>query len=106
GAAGDRPVRRTRTATDGSASQPEAAAAPRRASASRTEGAAAPRRARSAADGSASQTEAAAAPRRTRSASDGSASRPETAGRPAEPADKPRPRSSDAPWHHARPAFE
>ncbi|MEW2035417.1 NADH-quinone oxidoreductase subunit C [Streptomyces roseifaciens] len=113
-AAGDRPVRRTRTTAEGSATQPEttAAATPRRArtaaegSASQAETAAAatPRRTRSAADGSASQTEP-AAPRRARSASDGSASQQE-AGRPAEPAEKPRPRSSDAPWHHARPAFD
>ncbi|MEH6376690.1 hypothetical protein V7793_20515, partial [Streptomyces sp. KLMMK] len=46
-----------------------------------------------------------AAPRRARSASDGSASQAE-AGRPADTAEKPSPRSSDAPWHHARPAFE
>ncbi|MFI8831071.1 NADH-quinone oxidoreductase subunit C [Streptomyces afghaniensis] len=70
-----------------------------------------PRRARSASDGSASQQaqpDAAAGPRRARSASEGSGSqradsgpgdsRPGRAARP--------PRSSDAPWHHARPAFE
>ncbi|MEU1815543.1 NADH-quinone oxidoreductase subunit C [Streptomyces roseifaciens] len=121
-AAGDRPVRRARTAAEGSASQPEAPAAPRRTrsaadgSASQAETPAprgsasqqgaepAPRRTRTAADGSASQAEP-AAPRRARSASDGSASQAE-AGRPADTAEKPRPRSSDAPWHHARPAFE
>ncbi|MFD8210397.1 NADH-quinone oxidoreductase subunit C [Streptomyces sp. NPDC059695] len=116
-AAGDRPVRRTRTATEGSASQtaPEPGAAPAR-------------RARSASEGSASQaapeaegaTEAPASParppRRSRSASDGSASQaapadgqaaPETdAPAPRASAATPRTRSSDAPWHHARPAFE
>ncbi|MEU8550877.1 NADH-quinone oxidoreductase subunit C [Streptomyces roseoverticillatus] len=148
-AAGDRPVRRTRSVTEGSASQPEAAAPPRRAdgsagqaegaaparrarsasdgSASQVEGAAPPRRARSASDGSASQVEGAAPARRTRSASDGSASQaaegaaPAPARRTRSAADgsagqagEPAPRrtrpaaagSSDAPWHHARPAFE
>ncbi|MEU5445882.1 NADH-quinone oxidoreductase subunit C [Streptomyces griseofuscus] len=79
-AAGDRPVRRTRTAAEGSAGQPSAteAAAPVR-----------PRRTRSASEGSASQTaeESAAGapvrPRRTRSASEGSAS--QVAGEPKEP---------------------
>ncbi|MFF8607671.1 NADH-quinone oxidoreductase subunit C [Streptomyces sp. NPDC015346] len=42
-------------------------------------------------------------PRRSRSAADGSASQ---AGPPAGPVRSPRTRSSDAPWHHARPAFE
>ncbi|WP_225803600.1 NADH-quinone oxidoreductase subunit C [Streptomyces sp. NK15101] len=137
-AAGDRPVRRTRTATEGSASQAEPAAPVRR-SRSASEGSAsqaaaepgAPvRRSRSAAEGSASQAAAAAAepdaapdapaarpPRRSRSAADGSASQtaPETGGRtapdttgpaPSAAAAAPRTRSSDAPWHHARPAFD
>ncbi|MFD6074989.1 NADH-quinone oxidoreductase subunit C [Streptomyces hydrogenans] len=144
GAAADRP-RRTRTTTEGSATQPTtespavpdtgAAPAPRRTrsasegSASQTApavpespaapdaGAApAPRRTRSASEGSASQT-APAAPRRTRSASQGSASqqpeRPATPERaepagdtPAAASPPPRTRSSDAPWHHARPAFD
>ncbi|WP_217245533.1 NADH-quinone oxidoreductase subunit C [Streptomyces sp. AC602_WCS936] len=138
---GDRPVRRSRTAAEGSASQ----------------GAPAPRRARSASGGSASQRTGApeaepttetdssagtgpaasgptARPRRARTASEGSASqRPASDARPSEadsdtqtpgpaagddtgtspvpeaPAPKPpapvTPRSSDAPWHHARPAF-
>ncbi|MGW7286914.1 NADH-quinone oxidoreductase subunit C [Streptomyces sp. NPDC054847] len=127
-AAGERPARRTRSASEGSASQGETPAA-------------APRRSRSASEGSASQGETpAAAPRRSRSASEGSASQagtrttppagetkahepstaPEASGapgasgaaekaRPAGPAEAvapPRSRSSDAPWHHARPAFE
>ncbi|MGI5356800.1 NADH-quinone oxidoreductase subunit C [Streptomyces sp. CA-252508] len=87
-AAGDRPVRRARTAGEGSASQqaPEATAPQ----------AAGPRRARSASEGSASQAAAPATP----------------AGRPAEPApDTPptpprRPRSADAPWNNPRPAFD
>ncbi|PAU50151.1 NADH-quinone oxidoreductase subunit C, partial [Streptomyces albireticuli] len=84
--AGDRPVRRARTAGEGSASQAEAA--PRRTrsvsegSASQAEEATAPaRRARTAGEGSASQGEA--APRRTRSVSDGSASQAEEATAPA-----------------------
>ncbi|MFF5425837.1 MULTISPECIES: NADH-quinone oxidoreductase subunit C [unclassified Streptomyces] len=98
----DRPVRRTRTATEGSASQSAEAAPPRRArsasegSASQAAEAAPPRRTRSASEGSAGQS----APRRTRSASEGSASQA------AEAAPPRRTRSADAPWHHARPAFD
>ncbi|WP_414168718.1 NADH-quinone oxidoreductase subunit C [Streptoverticillium reticulum] len=107
-AEGAAPVRRARSAGEGSASQ--AAAPARRArsasegSASQaTEGAAAPaRRARSASEGSASQAAAAPA-RRTRSAADGSASQQPTT---AEPRPATRPQASDAPWHHARPAFD
>ncbi|MFJ6420596.1 NADH-quinone oxidoreductase subunit C [Streptomyces hydrogenans] len=104
--------RRTRSASDGSASQavPESPATPDAGAAP------APRRTRSASEGSASQT-APAAPRRTRSASQGSASqqpeRPATPERaepagdtPAAASPPPRTRSSDAPWHHARPAFD
>ncbi|MEU2080188.1 NADH-quinone oxidoreductase subunit C, partial [Streptomyces sp. NPDC013489] len=97
-AAGDRPARRARSVTEGSATQPEAPAA-----------GTPPRRARSVSEGSASQaasspetpgapeptdTPAASArpPRRTRSAADGSASQaassPETPGAP-EPTDTP-----------------
>ena len=90
---------------------------------------AAPRRARSASEGSASQQGTGAAPpRRSRSASDGSASQQAPAPAPAEepesapeadPSQGPAstregsttepptaPRSTDAPWHNARPAFE
>ncbi|GHI18831.1 dehydrogenase [Streptomyces hydrogenans] len=104
--------RRTRSASDGSATQPppESPAAPDAGAAP------APRRTRSASEGSASQT-APAAPRRTRSASQGSASQqperpatPEgaepTGDTPAAASPPPRTRSSDAPWHHARPAFD
>ncbi|MFI7354489.1 NADH-quinone oxidoreductase subunit C [Streptomyces avidinii] len=105
------PVRRTRSVTEGSATQPPdtqppaettAEAAPRP-----------PRRTRSVSEGSASQAPPADAateapgeaaprpPRRTRSVSEGSASQ-------APPAEAPRPapRSSDAPWHDPKPAFE
>ncbi|MFI0823777.1 NADH-quinone oxidoreductase subunit C [Streptomyces roseolus] len=109
-----RPPRRTRSASEGSASQ-QAATPPE-------PGTAPPRRTRSAADGSASQAapatpdapeapaapETPAAPRRTRSASQGSASRqtPEAGEAPAAASPPPRTRSSDAPWHHAVPAFD
>ncbi|MFI6205501.1 NADH-quinone oxidoreductase subunit C [Streptomyces sp. NPDC051041] len=89
--------RRARSASEGSASQRAGAGAP-----------AGPRRARSAAEGSASRrsapgegtpsdgTGAGAAARRTTS--------PGAAGRPAKPPVVPH--SPDAPWHHARPAFD
>ncbi|MFH8259738.1 NADH-quinone oxidoreductase subunit C [Streptomyces roseolus] len=106
-----RPPRRTRSASEGSASQ-QAATPPE-------PGTAPPRRTRSAADGSASQAapatpdapeapETPAAPRRTRSASQGSASRqtPAAGVAPAAASPPPRTRSSDAPWHHAVPAFD
>ncbi|CAL9453999.1 NAD(P)H-quinone oxidoreductase subunit J, chloroplastic [Streptomyces sp. enrichment culture] len=131
-AAGDRPVRRTRTAAEGSASQASPAATP-----AEPPSAPAPRRARSASEGSASQraTEPPGrpgGPRRARSAFEGSASQratspgaaaPDgaaadpraaasdgTAPPPATPkagttAPRTTPRSPDAPWHHARPAF-
>jgi NADH:ubiquinone oxidoreductase subunit C len=90
---------------------------------------AAPRRARSASEGSASQQGTGATPpRRSRSASDGSASQQAPTPAPAvepesapatEPSQGPAsaregsttqpptaPRSTDAPWHNARPAFE
>ncbi|GHG23806.1 dehydrogenase [Streptomyces albogriseolus] len=100
--------RRSRSASEGSASQQADVPA---------------RRSRSASEGSASQREGApgtGGPRRARSASEGSASRrvgqDQAAGADdtaAAPAEEPRdrkppaaPRSPDAPWHHARPAFE
>ncbi|MFD6706932.1 NADH-quinone oxidoreductase subunit C [Streptomyces roseolus] len=104
----DAPARRARTTADGSASGP----APE-------PGTAPARRTRSAAEGSASQAapatpdapeapETPAAPRRTRSASQGSASRqtPAAGEAPAAASPPPRTRSSDAPWHHAVPAFD
>ncbi|MER6198146.1 NADH-quinone oxidoreductase subunit C [Streptomyces sp. NPDC001586] len=79
-----------------------------------------PRRTRSASDGSASQaptapepgeTPAAEAPearptRRTRSATEGSASQTPEAQQPAPAPRRVAPRSSDAPWHDPKPAFE
>ncbi|MFE5163129.1 NADH-quinone oxidoreductase subunit C [Streptomyces sp. NPDC056697] len=122
-AAGERPARRTRTATAGSASQRPAGAEPT--ADAPTPAAERPtRRSRSVTEGSASQRPTDAEPtpeaqppaperpaRRSRSVSEGSASQrpagaeptadtqPPAAERPA-----PRTRSSDAPWHHARPA--
>ncbi|MFE2360950.1 NADH-quinone oxidoreductase subunit C [Streptomyces virginiae] len=112
-----RPPRRTRSVTEGSASQAAQAAAPD-AAAPETPGTEAaarpPRRTRSVTEGSASQaaapetpgTEAAARPpRRTRSAADGSASQAADGSEAAAPR-RPAPRSSDAPWHDPKPAFE
>ncbi|MEU0456251.1 hypothetical protein ABZ322_25330 [Streptomyces sp. NPDC006129] len=82
-----------------------------------------PRRARSASEGSASQRtrpDSPAGPRRARSASEGSASQRGASDqgdsdsdngsdgrRDSQSVGAPRtPRSSDAPWHHARPAFD
>ncbi|BCL22353.1 NADH-quinone oxidoreductase subunit C [Streptomyces tuirus] len=114
--------RRTRSVSEGSASQVAAGAETPAGGAGASAG---PRRTRSAAEGSASQSTpggstppASADPRRNRSASQGSAS--EQRGGPASqvpgsasPATSPeavRPGStsptSDAPWHHARPAFD
>ncbi|MFJ8951834.1 NADH-quinone oxidoreductase subunit C [Streptomyces sp. NPDC102381] len=107
-AAGERPARRTRSASQGSASQAaapagEASEAPKAPDASKTpeapESPEAPeasprpvRRSRSASQGSASQRE---------TPTDPPAQSPEPAPEPA-----PKPRSSDAPWHHAKPAFD
>ncbi|EPH44898.1 NADH-quinone oxidoreductase subunit C [Streptomyces aurantiacus] len=103
--AGERPARRTRTAGEGSASQAPGQA-PSQAPGQSADQPATPeattpvRRARSASQGSASQrTEPASTP----------PSPPVTEPTPApEPEAKPQPgpRSADAPWHHARPAFE
>ncbi|MEV7285514.1 NADH-quinone oxidoreductase subunit C [Streptomyces sp. NPDC093252] len=96
-AAGDRPVRRSRTASEGSASQQPAT----------------PRRARTASEGSATQR---ARPPEPTEATEGTraAETSETPGEAqkttAPPSDETRPptppRSPDAPWHHARPAHE
>jgi NADH:ubiquinone oxidoreductase subunit C len=89
--------RRMRSASEGSASQ----------RAGGVSGTAGPRRMRSASEGSASQraggVSGTAGPRRMRSASEGSASQRAAAAQP--PASR-APRSPDAPWHHARPAFD
>ncbi|UJB42637.1 NADH-quinone oxidoreductase subunit C [Streptomyces sp. A1-5] len=124
GAAGERPARRTRSASAGSASQQAAATEAPTTEAPTTEaptteaaaGAPAerparaarpdrpPRRNRSVSQGSASQ-QAAAAPEPTAppdaAPKDAAAEGTPAARRPAAP-----PRSADAPWHHARPAFE
>ncbi|MEU9672205.1 NADH-quinone oxidoreductase subunit C [Streptomyces parvus] len=111
--------RRSRSASQGSASQQPGADGP-------AETPPAPaRRSRSASQGSASQrpepdgpgTTPARPARRSRSASEGSASqRPETGASPEGPATSeapvglpsrpPRVRSTDAPWHDAQPAFD
>ncbi|MET9081435.1 NADH-quinone oxidoreductase subunit C [Streptomyces sp. NPDC004237] len=120
------PARRARSASEGSATQRTAPG---------DQPPAAPRRARSAGEGSASQREASPAeetapqeeppaaprgPRRARTASGGSASQraqetaptapPTEPATPATPQGTPAgpsaPRGSDAPWHHARPAFD
>jgi NADH:ubiquinone oxidoreductase subunit C len=115
---GERPPRRTRTASQGSASQAPGAptetppARPARpAPAEDTAPARTPRRARSAGEGSASQ-------RPTPAETTGPTRRDETgateatkATGPTGPSEAtqgtaPAPRGSDAPWHHARPAFE
>ncbi|MEU5522535.1 NADH-quinone oxidoreductase subunit C [Streptomyces sp. NPDC047860] len=111
------PPRRSRTAAEGSVSQ-SAEARPEREA--RPEPGAGPRRrARSASEGSASQrSDTPAAPRRARTASEGSASQraaadeaAATGGEPAPAEGRPdrkppvTPRSTDAPWHHARPAY-
>ncbi|MFE2808965.1 NADH-quinone oxidoreductase subunit C [Streptomyces nigra] len=97
------PARRARSASEGSASQRTPAT---------------PRRSRSASEGSASQRPAPEAPTPTAPApeGEGEASAPATPddgpvpGTPAPDAAAPgaprAPRSPDAPWHHARPAFE
>ncbi|MFB6676556.1 NADH-quinone oxidoreductase subunit C, partial [Streptomyces sp. NPDC056390] len=106
-AAGDRPVRRTRTAGEGSASQ----AAPAGTDAA---AAAPPRRSRSASQGSASQTpttpeapatpespaapESPAGPKKAAAPETPAAPKPDTAGKSGA--------TGDAPWHHARPAFD
>ncbi|MFF1744424.1 NADH-quinone oxidoreductase subunit C [Streptomyces mirabilis] len=94
GAQAPTPPRRARSAGQGSASQQtEASAADEQA----------PSTAAPAAPGTAEPTPP-AGPRRARSASQGSATqRTQATEQPPAPA---APRSSDAPWHHARPAFD
>ncbi|MDP9608250.1 NADH-quinone oxidoreductase subunit C [Streptomyces demainii] len=125
---GERPVRRSRSASGGSASQRAAAGAEAGPEASAPVGERPVRRSRSASGGSASQRAAAGAeagpeasapttdratepepsapaPTSERAPAPESAPAPahaERAERPRRPA--PRTRSSDAPWHHARPA--
>ncbi|WP_393059880.1 NADH-quinone oxidoreductase subunit C [Streptomyces sp. LN549] len=103
--AGDRPARRTRSVSDGSAGQqPPTTSTP-----DTTPDTSAPATAPPEATGTGTGTESASRPtpaRRTRSASQGSASQ-ERPGTPAAPSEAPTPApASDAPWHDARPAFD
>ncbi|WP_078966112.1 NADH-quinone oxidoreductase subunit C [Streptomyces sp. WM6378] len=117
-AAGDRPVRRARSVSEGSASQTtpgaaEAAKTPDAAEAAKTPDAAEAAPTPEAPETAAAPQAPAVRPRRTRSASEGSASQAtpdaapptETPAGPDAPA-PPRTRSSDAPWHNPKPAFD
>ncbi|WKD33176.1 NADH-quinone oxidoreductase subunit C [Streptomyces xanthophaeus] len=113
-----RPPRRTRSVSEGSASQSAPAGATAEATGATGETAPRPpRRTRSVADGSASQTPA-AAPTPTEAPAPDSAptaapapdetaagAAPDTGEAAAAPR-RPAPRSSDAPWHDPKPAFE
>ncbi|MFE5534330.1 NADH-quinone oxidoreductase subunit C [Streptomyces sp. NPDC056492] len=106
-AAPPRPARRTRSVSEGSASQaatpaePGAEAAPPRPA----------RRTRSVTEGSASQAVPPAEPEAEAEGGQGEGGRGETApsqairGRTVAPGRRPAPRSADAPWHNAQPAF-
>ncbi|MFI9026708.1 NADH-quinone oxidoreductase subunit C [Streptomyces sp. NPDC053560] len=104
GAAGERPARRTRSASAGSASQ-QAAAATEKPESKGVE----PPKDTEAPKAAEAAKEAAADPARTPEAGASEAGAP-GAGAPetgtAASAPRTAPRSSDAPWHHARPAFE
>ncbi|MFG3367744.1 NADH-quinone oxidoreductase subunit C [Streptomyces sp. NPDC048156] len=109
-AAGDRPARRTRTAGEGSASQAGPAGSEGQAGQAGQAGpdaaaAAPPRRSRSASQGSASQTPgtpaAPAAP-----VTPEAPAVPETPTAPKPDAAGKSGATGDAPWHHARPAFD
>ncbi|MBC7267625.1 MAG: NADH-quinone oxidoreductase subunit C, partial [Streptomyces sp.] len=109
---GDRPARRTRTAAEGSATQTAGAqGAPERAgSRGASEAAGAQGAPAGAATEGAAGSGTPARPRRARSASEGSASQRtgqgEGQGAGQGEGQGAAPRSPDAPWHHARPAFE
>ncbi|MGW1815226.1 NADH-quinone oxidoreductase subunit C [Streptomyces sp. NPDC002125] len=119
GAAGDRPARRARSVSEGSAAQRSAAAPDAAPDASGVAPGARGTAPAPAPDASAGGAEAprAARPRRTRSASQGSASQtpgpttaPEAGAASDAGAEAPRAKgaagSADAPWHDARPAFD
>ncbi|GHH86006.1 NADH-quinone oxidoreductase subunit C [Streptomyces capitiformicae] len=100
-ATGERPPRRTRTAAEGSATQPPTSPEPTAPEAQPAPGEppARPERTRP------------AGPRRARTASGGSASQRATSAEAPASGDqaatpRPTPRTTDAPWHHARPAFD
>ncbi|MEU9999564.1 NADH-quinone oxidoreductase subunit C [Streptomyces sp. NPDC050848] len=105
GSAVERPARRARTAAGGSASQAPEVPTPetptRETPTPETPTPETPTPETPAPEA----TAPARPPRRSRSAADGSASQA-APGAEAESAPPPRPRSSDAPWHHARPAFD
>ncbi|QIP72062.1 NADH-quinone oxidoreductase subunit C [Streptomyces sp. VN1] len=113
-AAGDRPPHRTRTAAEGSATQTASGAgAPASGAGAPASGAETPAGGAGTPASGAGTPTGGAAPRRSRSASQGSASQRAAATPAASPADEAAaepspsaPRSSDAPWHHARPAFD
>ncbi|MBZ6288718.1 NADH-quinone oxidoreductase subunit C [Streptomyces olivaceus] len=113
-AAGDRPPRRTRTAAEGSATQTATGAgAPASGAGAPASGAETPAGGAGTPASGAGTPAGGPAPRRSRSASQGSASQRAAATPAASPADEAAaepspsaPRSSDAPWHHARPAFD
>ncbi|MFJ2896427.1 NADH-quinone oxidoreductase subunit C [Streptomyces sp. NPDC087218] len=118
-AAGDRPVRRSRSASEGSAGQRAATPAPEtpptETPAPETPAPeAAPEAGAPDAGAPGAGTARAARPRRNRSASQGSASQhrepspapDEPAPAPAKPGADTGTGTSDAPWHHARPAFD
>ncbi|MBZ6107346.1 NADH-quinone oxidoreductase subunit C [Streptomyces olivaceus] len=113
-AAGDRPPRRTRTAAEGSATQTTTGAgAPASGAGAPASGAETPAGGAGTPASGAGTPAGGAAPRRSRSASQGSASQRAAATPAASPPDEAAaepspsaPRSSDAPWHHARPAFD
>ncbi|MCX4512583.1 NADH-quinone oxidoreductase subunit C [Streptomyces sp. NBC_01619] len=114
-AAGDRPPRRTRSVSEGSASQagpagpagpaetPQSAAADTPAGSPRTAPEATARRSRSVSEGSASQRPPAPEPKLADAPDSTAADAPEPKSADTPPS---RPRSADAPWHHARPAFD
>ncbi|SFX86401.1 NADH-quinone oxidoreductase subunit C [Streptomyces atratus] len=112
-AAGDRPVRRTRSASEGSAAQRTAAAATAPdagtepgtgtgTGAEPTPRTTTPRRTRSASQGSASQQPKTPQPEPGKEPGAGTGAEPRTAPGTAEPSSG----AGDAPWHHARPAFD
>ncbi|MGW1133895.1 NADH-quinone oxidoreductase subunit C [Streptomyces griseoluteus] len=101
--------RHTRSAGEGPAGQgsPEGAEAPAQ---TPTEAPRGPRRSRSASQGSASQRTGTPAPAEPSVPAEptepSERSGPAEPAEPAQPAEPARPRSADAPWHHARPAFD
>ncbi|MFJ8821586.1 NADH-quinone oxidoreductase subunit C [Streptomyces sp. NPDC102467] len=115
GGPGERPARRARPASEGSVSQGAAVDDPAVPGGGTVPSAPAVPGAPAASDAPAGEARPARPARRARSVSEGSASqRPASADEPGDapgngpaPAEAPsKPRSSDAPWHHAKPAFD